>query len=157
MPKPEVPKPKPVKPAPKPEPEPVPVAPKVVRVPVAPPMDVLEPVSPAGPGQAADVYHTTLIQHGPARVGPGTRITASASVLLLLGTSALLASASSINDRSRIEPVQTRAGELFDRSERTYQASYVMGGLAIASAVTALLLSLFEEADPEPAGLSVRF
>jgi hypothetical protein len=128
-----------------------------------PPMDILDPVGLHLKAEKRGVIHQTVIHHRPQRIGPGTRTAGTVAAMFLLGTASLLISGAAQEQRAEDEPVQIPAGELFDRAENTYRASYVMGGLTVAALLATLVLYLVEEPDPGaeeltvPGGVEVRF
>jgi hypothetical protein len=131
---------------------------------LAPPsMDILAPVELSPGGEERGVIHQTIIRHRPGRIGPGTRTAGTVAAMFLLGSASLLVSGAVQEQRAENEPVQIPAGELFDRAEKTYQASYVLGGLTAAAVLATLVFYLVEEPDADehgvvvPGGVEVRF
>lgn len=128
-----------------------------------PPMDILDPVVWYREGEERSVIQQTVIQHEPCGIGPGMRTAGTVAAMFLLGSSSLLVSAAVQEQRAEDQPVQIPAGELFDRAENTYRASYVLGGLTVAALLATLVFYLVEDPDPGvntaavPGGLAVRF
>jgi hypothetical protein len=81
--------------------------------------------------------------------------------MFLLGSASLLISGAVLENRAMDEPIPELAGELHERAEGTYQASYVFCGLTAAALLATLVFYLAEEPDPgvgdDPAGLEIRF
>lgn len=122
-----------------------------------PPMDFLEPVEVYRGGEEPGVIRRSVIHHQPHEIGPGTRTAGTVAAMFLLGSASLLISGAVQEQRAEDEPVQIPAGELFDRAEKTYQASCVMGGLTVAALLATLVFYLVEEPDPGMGGVQVRF
>jgi hypothetical protein len=109
----------------------------------APELDVLEPIGFSSRHSQPQLY--SVIRSQPARFGPGTRIAGSIAGMFLLGTTSLVISGSMIHERARDEPFQIAAHELHTRSERTFEASAVMGGLTAAALLATLICYLVED------------
>jgi hypothetical protein len=128
---------------------------------LAPPVDILEPVALAPGEEIAEVVRHTVIRHRPGGIGPGTRTSGTLAAMFLLGGASLFISGAAQEQRAADEPVQIPAGEYLDRSDKTYQAAYVLTGLGAAALMATLVFYLVEEPAPgisaAPGGVEVRF
>lgn len=128
--------------------------PRPLPKPLEPPTDdLLGPVSAGERRVLGPTSYRVQVEPEPDGLfaGPRTRTLGSLAGTLLLGATALAISGGVQESRARDEPVQIRAGEIFDRAERTNDAAItlaVLGGVAFVSAVVYYYL----EDTPGPAG-----